>query len=246
MLQRVPSNLLSPAAIFAAAAWAFLIIADLTGVSAAAGHHALIERFGVSGLSTMIFSLFWLMMVVAMMIPLNHALIDAGFLTAQGRALGLLSGFLFIIGYAATWLALGVMSFLLDAALHSLSHTWLLLRQNEWLVMALLLALTGAYQFLPTKVHASRRCQQLSHPANRQAQGATQSLKYGAVFGRHEILSCGNLMILAIAIGHSSGLMLAATVVILTEKAFPRRVTPLLGWALLSSAALVCLLNAWR
>ncbi len=242
MLLRSAEKFLSPTVAVAATSWTFLLVADANGLSRAVGHHALLETLGVSGLSILVFALSWLSMLMAMMLPLNRSLIDGLFLRAADRVEGLRSGFSFVASYTGVWLAFGLLAFLGDAVLHGLAHSWPLLRQNEWLISAALLLLVGAYQLLPLKARALGHCESLSRGAL-SPEGRTMVAR-GLRYARGEVVCCGNLMLLALALGHSSLVMLLLTTLMIVEKALPKTFQKGIGWALLGTAGVQFLVHS--
>ncbi len=217
------TRLASPTMWLVMVAWASMVIFEATGLSAAAGHHSLLEGYGLSWLSLLIFSLFWVYMVAAMMLPLNLRLVDTFFWTKGGAAPRWLNASVFLAGYALVWVAFGVVAFVGDAKLHALSHSSHFLHENGWIILATAIAVAGAYQLSPAKRRSLRNCHNVTTliidaPATRWSDALAQGLRYG----RNELACCWGLMLLAMAVGHGVLMMAVFTGVMLVEKVFPR------------------------
>lgn len=217
------TRLASPTMWLVMVAWASMVIFEATGLSAAAGHHSLLEGYGLSWPSLLIFSLFWLYMVAAMMLPLNLRLVDTFFWTKGARSPRWLNASAFLTGYAFVWVAFGVVAFVGDAKLHALSHSSHFLHENGWIILAAAIAVAGVHQLSPAKRHSLRNCHNAtSHiidaPATRWSIAFIQGLRYG----KSELACCWGLMLLAMAVGHGVLMMAAFTGVMLLEKVLPR------------------------
>lgn len=241
------TRLASPTMWLVMAAWASMVIFEATGLSAAAGHHSLLEGFGLSGLSLLIFSLFWVYMVAAMMLPLNLRLVDTFFWTKGGTSPRWLNASAFLTGYALVWMAFGVVAFIGDAKIHALSHSSHFLHENGWIILATAIAVAGAHQLSPAKRRSLQNCHNattliIDAPAARWFDALAQGLRYG----KSELACCWGLMLLAMAVGHGVLMMALFTGMMLVEKVFPKgfmtaRVT---GAALILIAGSLVILNA--
>lgn len=237
----------SPATWLVSAAWIFLAVAELAGVSAAAGHHALLEDGELTWPSALlVFVLFWLVMVVAMMLPMNITMLDA-FLGAESTAASRLrSASAFFFGYSVVWTIFGVAAFAGDTVLHALSHSWHLLHEHEWLMLAAAIAAAGAYQLSPAKRRSLEQCRRKTsriagHPNGGWAGAFAQGLRYG----KSELACCWGLMLLAVAVGHGLSAMVFLAAAMLIEKTSPRGNTTAAatGAALVAVAGAFALLN---
>lgn len=222
----VSEQLRSPWAWLVAGAWALLVAAEVTGASAAADHHALVEgdRWPwVTSLST--FALFWLVMVAAMMLPANlHVLVAYGRSGGGARSRWLATG-TFLAGYALVWAAFGAGAFAGDAAIHALVHHWHWLREREWVVSASTLAMVGLFQLIPAKRRYLQRCRHQNdymarHPDDTWSATVSQGLRYG----RCELACCWALMLLMVALGHHLAWMLLLAGLMLAERFLTRGV----------------------
>jgi len=216
-------RLASPIMWLVIVAWASMALFEVSGLSAAAGHHALLEGYGLSWPSLLIFSLFWLYMVVAMMVPLNLRLFDTFFWMKGGRSPRWLNASMFFTGYALVWVAFGAVAFIGDAELHALSHSSHFLHENGWLILATTVAVAGAHQLSPAKRHSLRNCHNAtSHIIDALATRWSIAFVQGLRYGKSELACCWGLMLLAMAVGHGVLMMAAFTGVMLLEKVLPR------------------------
>lgn len=217
------TRLASPTMWLVMVAWTSMAVFEVSGLSAAAGHHALLEGYGLSWLSLLIFSLFWVYMVAAMMLPLNLRLFDTFFWAKGGTSPRWLNASAFLTGYALVWIAFGVVAFIGDAKLHALSHSSHFLHENGWLILTTAIAVAGAHQLSPAKRRSLQSCHDatthiIDAPATRWSVAFVQGLRYG----KSELACCWGLMLLAMAVGHGVLMMAAFTGVMLLEKVLPR------------------------
>lgn len=211
----------SPALTIIFISWAYLIAAQFIGITDAAGHHALLETYGLSIVSVTIFLLFWGIMVLAMMVPLNRVLVDTIFGNLAHSLANLRAGTSFVGGYTVSWLLFGAFVFVTDAGLHMLTHSVSFLQAHQWLVLMALLAGVGGYQFLPLKRQSVRACHQEATRIAAQGSNPAGRFGQGLRYGKREIVCCGNLMLLAAALGHGLVSMAFMTGVMLAEKILP-------------------------
>lgn len=237
----------SPATWLVVAAWALLVVAELAGVSAAAGHHALLEGGELSWpAALLVFVLFWLVMVAAMMLPMNTPMLDAFLGVGSSSSLRLRSASAFFFGYSAVWTIFGAAAFAGDTGLHALSHSWHLLHEREWVVLATTIGVAGAYQLSPPKRRFLEQCRSktsriVGSPNGGWAGAFAQGLRYG----KSELACCWGLMLLAVAVGHGLPAMVFLATVMLMEKTSPRGNTTAAatGAALVAAAGALVLLN---
>lgn len=217
------TRLASPTMWLVMVAWASMAVFEVSGLSAAAGHHSLLEGYGISWLSLLIFSLFWVYMVAAMMLPLNLRLFDTFFLLKGGASPRWLNASTFFTGYALVWITFGAVAFIGDAELHALSHSSHFLHENGWIILTTAIAVAGVHQLSPAKRHSLRSCHNaMTHiieaPATRWSAALVQGLRYG----KSELACCWGLMLLAMAVGHGVLMMATFTGVMLLEKILPK------------------------
>lgn len=178
-----------------AAAWAFLVATEVTGLSAAGDHHALIEGDRWPwGVSLAFFALFWLVMVAAMMLPMNLPMLDA---LRRGTGGGSPTTAAFLAGYSGVWAAFGAAVFVGDTGVHSLTHSLHWLHENGWAVLAVTLAVVGLFQLAPAKRRYLEECRhRTDHIARHPGGGWVGALAQGLRYGRCELLCCWALMLL--------------------------------------------------
>lgn len=240
------TRLASPTMWLVMMAWASMAVFEANGLSAAAGHHSLLEGYGLSWLSLLIFSLFWMYMVAAMMLPLNVQLFDAFFWTKGGTSPRWLNASAFLTGYALVWVAFGVIAFIGDAKLHALSHSSHFLHENGWLILATSVAVAGAHQLSPAKRRSLGNCHEATtHIINAPATRWSAALSQGLRYGKSELICCWGLMLLAMAVSHGVLMMAAFTAVMLVEKVLPKGVLAarITGVALMLVAGVLVVLN---
>lgn len=217
---------LHPAVLAAVAvAWTCLGFASLSGLGAWLGHAHLLEgRFPIP----VVLSSFmggWLVMLIAMMLPM---------LPRQRRAsAGFVAGFLWM------WTAFGLAALLFDAGIHwSVDHSsWL--RLHAWMIQAGLLASAGGYQLTSAKRHFLRRCLE---PV------AAGGIVDGWMAGGVSVGCCWALMLTAFAAGMTQvGWMVGLTLAMVSERETQRwdYGAPLVGIVLLALAAGLAIASFW-
>src|SRR6478672_10349957 len=101
-------SIMAPAIV--TAAWAMILVADLTGVAGSLHHHALIEGGPPLPIATVLFLFGWIVMVAAMMVPASVLAIEAVELATERspvrRRVAERAGFLG--AFAAVWSAFGL------------------------------------------------------------------------------------------------------------------------------------------
>lgn len=142
----------------------------------------------------------WELMVAAMMLPAGIPLVRyVAFATRRTRRQRSIA--LFCVGNLIAWVPLGAVA----ALWHLLDVT----PRITAVIAAIALALAGAWELLPIKVRALRRCHR-TLPIRYSGRAADRSaLRLGVVNGRACVLSCGPAMIALVILGHP----ISATVV---------------------------------
>lgn len=197
----------------AAAAWAVLVA---RAVLDPMGHHsAWPELTGT-----------WLLMVLAMMVPLQRFSIRVtatrSLWRRRDRGIG---GFL--LGYLSPWLGIGACVAALEP----------LLGRLPWLPVVGF-AVAAAWQLTPVKARALRACHQSIPLAPHGWRADRDCFHFGWLTGTHCLLSCWALMLACVLAGHSLTAMLCASVVGVAERyvvqprQHGRTFSPLLGVAL--------------
>jgi predicted metal-binding membrane protein len=207
-LVRRPRNLDVP--ILVAACWAILVVAELTGASAALHHHALIEGGPPLIPAVPMFLVGWLVMAAAMMLPASMRAMQPAEVVSSVAMAPRRARTEFLASFAVVWTAFGLVAFLGDVGLHHLVDTTPWLAERPWLIEAGILALAGGYQFVPLKRRSLAACRHPAEPADTPPIG-----RAGRLDLRHGLACLGSswaLMLLMFAQGFASiGWMVALT-----------------------------------
>jgi predicted metal-binding membrane protein len=183
-----------------AIAWTGVVVVSTSGLGAWLGHGHLLRGGMPFEVVLPAFTLGWLLMVAAMMIPTLPPL--------PARPGGAVVGFVWI------WTAFGFAALLFDAGVHwSVDHS-LWLRAHAWLIQAGLLGSAGVYQFTPPKGFFLGRC---LRPAR------TNEITDGWRCGWSSVGCCWALMLSGFAAGMSQlGWMAGLTIAMTAERHSPR------------------------
>jgi len=194
------SSVLPVLAGVAGLAWLLAVLAELGDEGALLHHHALIDNGPPLIVAVPLFLLAWQVMVAGMMVPGSVPAIAAFERRVRARphwwrAMG---GFLGV--YFLAWTAFGLVAFMGDVALHAFVDATPWLAARSWLIEAGVVALAGAYQFVPIKRQTLAACR---HP--RDGQGVLAS---GSGAGLAHAIDClGSswaLMLLMFAAGFAN------------------------------------------
>jgi predicted metal-binding membrane protein len=232
-----------------AGAWLVAVAAGTSGDAAMLDH----DRLGHSALplvtAVVLFLLAWQLMVAAMMLPSSLPMLrlfrvaSAG----QGRRGGVLAAFLG--GYLLVWTVFGALAFVGDLALHRLVHRVPWLEARPWLLAGGVLALAGAFQFSSLKDRCLEVCR---HPGvyllRGYGRGAGQAFRLGRGHGVFCLGCCWALMLLMFAVGMANLAWMAVLAAVMAyEKTgrHGRRLTPVVGVALLTLAVVVLVQPGW-
>lgn len=213
-------------------AWQRSPYADLLGHEALADHHISFT------MHLALFLLSWLLMILAMMLPVNlPAILDA----RGGRAQSFSTTAAVVLGYITPWVLFGLLAFLGDSRLHELTeHGGPLERTSGFIAPAIILAV-GIYQLTPFKHSFTERCRlpenaRIGGNAGRMARAFPRGLRLGAVC----MGSCWALMLLMFALGHHRldwMLIIGGIVYIERWAAWGHRLARVVGFALVVWAA---------
>jgi predicted metal-binding membrane protein len=141
----------------------------------------------------------WLLMVVAMMLPLAITPISrTATRSLWNRRHRAIAGFL--IGYLTPWAAVGI---LLGALMTLLP----IARLCVGVVGAALFASAGIWELLPSKRRALRECHRTLPLAPRGYRADRDCIRFGCLIGRSCLQSCGPLMLACMLGGHSIATM---------------------------------------
>ncbi len=201
---------------------------------------------GASIVPAALYSLGWVLMLAAMMLPTTLPVLYVYSRLAQRRAnRGLLVG-LVICGYLAAWFGFAVLAHLADVALAASVQKvdWLVF--NGWAIGAVVLAVAGAFQFTDLKRRCLDKCRMplgfvVEHWRGRDDR--RNALRLGWRHGLFCVGCCWALMLLMFVVGTGNvGWMLLLGAVMAAEKNFAwgRQISTPLGVGLFSwSGAIV-------
>ena len=156
-----------------------------------------------------------------------------------------------LLGYLAPWALFGLLAFLGDTLLHELAEAGGPLATRAALIAPSIVLAAGLYQLTPAKRRFMELCHPGRHPGRHPAHtshgpapaggaGAAGALPQGLRLGLDCLGSCGPLMLLMFALGHSRlDWMLALGALMAAERLSPwgRRLALLAGLALIAWAA---------
>lgn len=223
-------------------AWLIAVLAQLTGNARALHHHALIEGGPRLWVALPLFLVAWQVMIAAMMLPAGLPAVRV--FAAQSLRLSRpgLAMVAFLVAYAVVWTAVGLAAFMGDVALHNFADATPFLGTRPWLVEAGVLALAGAYQFVPLKRRALAACR---HPAGQVGGGTGTEVRATRHGFRHALdcVACSwALMLLMFAAGFANLWWMAALAVLMAYETIGRhgqRAAVAAGGVLLGLAGLV-------
>lgn len=208
----------------AAVSWVALVAAHATDFAHHL-HHDDVLHDGAAWAGLLVFLGGWLLMVVAMMLPLVRPSLRAAPRTRSVAT--------FVLGFVLVWLLAGAVLLGVDAAVHEAVHAVPALGARPWLIAAAVLALAAATQLAPgTERHLARCTMPWSGWQDGQAMAGGG--RYGLVCMRAD----GPLMLVMFAAGGGLAWMAAVAVVMAAERrpAGRRRVIRAAGVALLAAA----------
>jgi predicted metal-binding membrane protein len=224
--------------LLSAAAWIALWLWGASPYARYLSHHALVEVRG-SGLLMGVYTLSWLFMIVAMMLPTTLPLVNLfARLIRQHKARNQLLALL-LLGYLSIWTLFGFAAYVGDLVLHEMTHRVAWLETNIWLLGALTYVLAGVYQFTPLKYYCLDQCRSPMSFVTTNWRGRrerVESFLLGAHHGLFCLGCCWTLMLVMFAVGSASlGWMLILGLFMAAEKNAPwgKRVSAPLGAALI-------------
>jgi predicted metal-binding membrane protein len=182
-----------------------------------------------------LFTLGWVLMIVAMMLPSSTPLVLV-FTGVVGRRPqpGLLVGLL-LLGYLAIWSAFGVAAWLLDRGIHALVGAWPWLATHSQLILATTLVVAGLWQFSPIRDRCLEECRSPFGFVVNRWRGTSlrrESFAMGVAHGAFCVGCCWSLMLVMFGVGLGSvPAMLGLGAITAVEKNLPwgRRLTRPMG-----------------
>jgi predicted metal-binding membrane protein len=185
----------------------------------------------------------WLLMIAAMMLPTTLPILELFRRLVRDRHDRRLLIAALAAGYAAAWLAFGLVAHAADWGVHALGARVPWLALHGWTIGAAILALAGAFQFSSLKYRCLDKCHSPLGFLMERWRGrrpVAEAWRLGIDHGAFCVGCCWALMLLMFVVGTGSlGWMLALAVVMAAEKNLPqgRRLRAPLGVALLAWAA---------
>jgi predicted metal-binding membrane protein len=193
-------------------------------------------------LEAALFSLGWLLMIVAMMLPSSIPLVMTfRRLVARRPRPGALVAAL-LVGYLVVWTAFGLGAWILDRAVHGVVEATPVLAAHPQLILAGTLLGAGLWQFSPLRGRCLDECRSPLGFVVQRWQGnrpGREALAMGLAHGAFCVGCCWSLMLVMFGVGVSSAtLMLVLGILTAIEKNLPwgRRLTRPLGVVLVVAA----------
>lgn len=187
----------------------------------------------------------WTLMTVAMMLPTSMPLLAAFSRAASGQGDRELLVGLVVVGYLATWAAVGVVAYGAALAFRTAAAQVAWIGEHGWVLGAITLVGAGLYQFTALKSRCLEHCQSPSRFVAERWSGERprqEALRLGMDHGVFCVGCCWTLMLLMFPLGAGNlGWMLLLGTVMAAEKNLPfgRMLARPLGLALLALGALV-------
>ena len=225
-----------------ALAWATLWLWEGSSYRAFLGHAG---GAGPLPLEAALFSLGWVLMIVAMMLPSSIPLVMTFRALVARRRQPTTLVVLLLLGYLIVWSAFGLGAWLLDRGIHAGVEAVPVLAEHPELILASTLAVAGLWQFSPIRDRCLDECRSpLGFVMNRWRGVAErrESLAMGIAHGAFCVGCCWSLMLVMFGVGLGSAtLMLALGALTAIEKNLPwgRRLTRPLGIVLVLAAVYV-------
>lgn len=192
----------------------------------------------------------WLLMIGAMMVPTVIPLVASFRRAVASRPDAAQLVALLLAGYAAVWLAFGVVAHAADTGLRAAAAASPRLAERAWMIGAGVLAMAGAFQFSTLKYRCLERCRStfgfVSSHWHGRAPGR-EALRLGIDHGAFCVACCWALMLVTFVVGMGNpGWMLAIAAAMAAEKNLPggSRIRTPLGLGLLAWAAAIVVANA--
>jgi predicted metal-binding membrane protein len=189
-----------------------------------------------------LFTVGWVVMIVAMMLPSSVPLVLV-FAAVVGRrpAPGVLVGLL-LAGYLAVWTGFGAAAWVLDRGIHAAVDAWPWLAAHPQLIMGTTLGIAGLWQFSPLRDRCLDECRSPFGFVVNRWRGTSirrESFAMGVAHGAFCVGCCWSLMLVMFGVGLGSlTAMIGLGALTAIEKNLPwgRRLTRPLGVALVLAA----------
>jgi predicted metal-binding membrane protein len=165
------------------------------------------------------FMVMWLGMMAAMMLPAIGPVLLAQRMVVRDRGEGAMPSVVFVAGYLAVWLLIGLVPLLAVVAFRNLPMA---VQSSRWLptLGGAILAAAGVYQVTPWKGTCLRACRSpIGFVTRHDGKGAGGALRAGAAYGANCVGSCWALMAVLLVVGLMNLVWMAAiALVFLAEK----------------------------
>lgn len=205
-------------------AWIVLGVWGASPFAPLLSHRQLAEG-GFTPIRLAVFTLGWVLMTIAMMLPASLPLVNLFRSLVARRTDGSALTLNLLLGYLAVWAAFGAAAFAADAQLHSVvTRDGRAAALSEWIGVVVLLV-AGVYQATPLKDACLDKCRSpysflVEHWRGRRP--ARDAVRLGLRHGLFCLGCCWALMLLVFALGGVNlGWMLALGAVMLAERSFP-------------------------
>jgi predicted metal-binding membrane protein len=233
-----------PVSVAVVLVWAAAIGAHAAGRAHALDHNALLGHGATPSAGAFaIYAGAWIAMVTAMMLPSAVPLVRLFGVVSSVRPHSGLVLAVFVGGYLAVWTLFGWIALSVDGAVHRTVDAWPWLAVHPALVLGLVLALAGAFQFSGLKDRCLRICR---HPAayllRHYRRGAAGAFRLGWNHGVFCVGCCWSLMLVAFAAGMSDLRLMAGFTALMGYEKIGRHgelVARVAGATLLGLAALL-------
>ena len=189
-----------------------------------------------------LFSLGWVLMIVAMMLPSSIPLVVTfGALVRRRRQAGLLVVML-LLGYLVTWTAFGLGAWIMDRGIHAAVDALPWLAAHPQLIIGTTLLVAGLWQFSPIRDRCLDQCRSpLGFVMNRWrgASERREAFAMGVAHGVFCVGCCWSIMLVMFGVGLGSATaMLVLGGLTAIEKNLPwgRRLTHPVGIVLVLAA----------
>jgi predicted metal-binding membrane protein len=193
-------------------------------------------------LEATLFSLGWVLMIVAMMLPSSVPLVLTFRALVGRRRRPAVLVILLLLGYLAIWTGFGLTAWLLDRGIHAAVDAVPWLAQHPQVIIGSTLLVAGLWQFSPIRDRCLDECRSpLGFVMNRWRGIAErrEALTMGIAHGAFCIGCCWSLMLVMFGVGLGSATaMLLLGGLTAVEKNLPwgRRLTHPLGYVLVLAA----------
>jgi predicted metal-binding membrane protein len=189
-----------------------------------------------------LFTIGWLLMIIAMMLPSSAPLVVLfGGLVRRRRRPGRLVALL-LVGYLLVWTAFGIAAWVADRAVHAAADTLPGLGAHPELIIGATLLAAGLWQFSPLRERCLDECRSPLGFVLHRWRGTSErreALLLGVAHGAFCVGCCWSLMLVMFGVGLGSlSMMLVMGGLTAIEKNLPsgRRLTRPLGVALILAA----------